>query len=311
MNALFPIFFGLLLGYVAGLRKLVDNVNVRSLATFVMRFALPCALFITVARTPVEQLSEQANGIVTILISYVAIYFVTYLIERRIYKAAPAPSAVQALTLGFPNLSAVGIPLLEALFGPRAGASVAMAIAVGAVTVSPVTLAILEGTTEAGAAKSSFNRVYHCVMQAVRHPVVLAPIFGLLAAFLHWNIPTFLERSFRTMGLVTAGGALFLTGLIISAQTVRMNWHVISAVIITNILQPALALGLAYALKLPADQTRVVVLLNALPSGFFGMVFGTGFKVTPEVTSSVLLVSHAFSVVSLAGWIVFLNSNSY
>ena len=40
-NALVPIFAGLLLGYIAGLRNVVDNRNVKSLITFVMSFALP------------------------------------------------------------------------------------------------------------------------------------------------------------------------------------------------------------------------------------------------------------------------------
>ena len=43
-NALVPIFAGLLLGYIAGLRNIVDNRNVKSLISFVMSFALPCSL---------------------------------------------------------------------------------------------------------------------------------------------------------------------------------------------------------------------------------------------------------------------------
>lgn len=44
-NAFVPIFAGLVLGYLAGLWKLVDNQNVRTLIMFVMSVALPCSLF--------------------------------------------------------------------------------------------------------------------------------------------------------------------------------------------------------------------------------------------------------------------------
>jgi malonate transporter and related proteins len=44
-NALVPIFAGLLLGYLAGRWKFVDNQNVRTLIMFVMSMALPCSLF--------------------------------------------------------------------------------------------------------------------------------------------------------------------------------------------------------------------------------------------------------------------------
>ena len=52
VNSLVPVFGGLLLGYAAGLRNVVDKKDLRALITFVMNFAAPCALFTTIARTP-------------------------------------------------------------------------------------------------------------------------------------------------------------------------------------------------------------------------------------------------------------------
>src|SRR6202795_5302800 len=51
-NSLVPIFVGLLFGYAAGLCKIVDNKDVKTLVSFLMTFALPCSLFVTIARTP-------------------------------------------------------------------------------------------------------------------------------------------------------------------------------------------------------------------------------------------------------------------
>jgi predicted permease len=42
-NSTIPVFAGLLLGYAAGLRNLVDNKDLRTLSTFVMSFAAPCS----------------------------------------------------------------------------------------------------------------------------------------------------------------------------------------------------------------------------------------------------------------------------
>jgi predicted permease len=44
-DALVPIFAGLLLGYIAGLRGILDNQNVRNFIVFEMSFAVPCSLF--------------------------------------------------------------------------------------------------------------------------------------------------------------------------------------------------------------------------------------------------------------------------
>ena len=69
-------------------------------------------------------------------------------------------------------------------------------------------------------------------------------------------------------------------------------------------LQPALALGIAMLLHLPLEQMRYVVLISAMPCGFFGAVFGKVFDANPRLASSGLIASHVVSVGTLAAWIV-------
>jgi malonate transporter len=116
-NALVPIFAGLLLGYIAGLRGVVDNKNVKSLITFVMSFALPCSLFVTIARTPHSLLWSQGKVAVALAIVYFVIFGLTHFAAQRLGKNTAADSTVLALTLGFPNAAAVGLPLLLAAYG--------------------------------------------------------------------------------------------------------------------------------------------------------------------------------------------------
>jgi malonate transporter and related proteins len=48
-------------------------------------------------------------------------------------------------------------------------------------------------------------------------------------------------------------------------------------------------------------------LLSALPSGFFGILFGEGFDATPEVASASLIASTVLGIFTLAGWIILLS----
>ena len=151
-NALVPIFAGLLLGYIAGLRNVVDNRNVKSLITFVMSLALTCFLFVTIARTPHDLLWSQSKVAVALAIVYFVVFGLTHLAAQRLGKNTAADSTVLALTLGFPNATAVGLPLLLAAYGNDTAVSVAVAIAIGSITISPITLAILESSTVEGQA---------------------------------------------------------------------------------------------------------------------------------------------------------------
>jgi malonate transporter and related proteins len=306
-NALVPIFSGLLFGYVAGLRNVVDNRNVKSLITFVMSFALPCSLFVTIARTSRHLLWNQGRVAVALAIVYFVIFGLTYIAAQRLGKNTAADSTVLALTLGFPNATAVGLPLLLAAYGNDAVVSVAVAIAMGSITISPITLAILESSTVEGKALSPMTRIRTSAWKAIKKPVVWAPVLGVLAVAMDFHMPTYVERSLTVLGSATAGTALFLTGLIVSAQRFEFTWGVGWSVFAKNLLQPALGLLIARFLSLPLEATRSVVLICAIPCGFFGIVFGKGFDATPEVASSSLIASYVIGIFTLAGWIIFLS----
>jgi malonate transporter len=272
-----------------------------------MSFALPCSLFVTIALTPHRLLWSQGKVAVALAIVYVVVFALTHLVAQRLGKNTAANSTVIALTLGFPNAAAVGLPLLLSAYGNEAVVSVAVAIAIGTITVSPITLAILEGSTDKGKALSPMTRIWTSAWKAVRKPVVWAPVLGVLAVAVNFHIPTFAEKSLTVFGSATAGTALFLTGLVVSAQRFKITWGVTCSVLAKNILQPALGLLVAKSLSLPLEATRSVVLISAIPCGFFGIVFGKGFDATPHVASSSLIASYVIGIFTLAGWIIFLS----
>src|SRR5258705_1923338 len=272
-----------------------------------MTFALPCSLFVAIARTPRQLLWGQAKGALVLAIVYVVVFVATYFASRNLGKDTTANSAVLALTLGFPNHAGLGIPLLLAVYGPEASVTVAVGLAVGAITITPVTLAILESGTSAGRALSPAARIRVSLVRAVQKPVFWAPVLGVVTAVVELHMPTYLDKSLTILGDATDGTALFVTGLITSAQRFNLNWGVGWAVLGKNVIQPALCLAVALLLGMPLEETRFVVLLSAIPSGFFGILFGKGFDATPEVASSSLVASTVLSIVTLAGWIGFLS----
>jgi predicted permease len=132
-------------------------------------------------------------------------------------------------------------------------------------------------------------------------------VLGVVAAVVELHRPIYFDKSLSILGDATEGTALFVTGLIASAQRFNLNWGVGWAVLGKNVIQPALCLAVALVLGLPLDHTRYAVLLSALPSGFFGILFGEGFDATPEVASASLIASTVLGIFTLAGWIILLS----
>ena len=303
-DALVPIFAGLLLGYFAGLWRVMDNQNVQTLITFVMSFAIPCSLFLAVASTSLSALRQQAAPALTLAIVYLVLYSVSFYWARAQENLDPSDSSVVALTLGFPNSAAVGLPLLASVFGPQSTVTVATSLAIGSITVSPITLAILEARRGSSSAGFSLRIVGRPLMRSIKKPIVWAPLLGLLFSCAGLLLPSFVHRSFAVMGSAADGSALVLTGLVVSAQRFKFGGNTLNAVLLKNVLQPVLALGLAKLIHLPIEQMRYVILISAMPCGFFGTVFGKGFNSSPNIASSGLIASYAMGIGTLAVWIV-------
>jgi malonate transporter and related proteins len=112
LNALVPIFAGLLSGYVAGRRGLIDNKDIRSLIALAMNIAVPCALVSIIIETPRALLENQATTAIAIALVFIGLYAGCYFWARQSLHMSIADSSVLALTTGFPN-AAVALPLLS------------------------------------------------------------------------------------------------------------------------------------------------------------------------------------------------------
>ncbi|PII15846.1 malonate decarboxylase subunit [Stenotrophomonas indicatrix] len=308
--ALVPIYFVLLLGYTAGKFGVINNTHVGELNTVVMSYALPASLFAATAATPRTDLLSQWPLLVILGCAMMVVYPLWYLLQRKVLGQPSSEAALQSLTVALPNYAAAGLPIVVALLGPTHTVPVALAIAAGSLLPSPVTLALLElaapkksGSGEQG---SRVRRSLQAVGHALLKPIVLAPIAGTLIAMLGWKLPTVASVSLTQIGQAAGGMALFVTGLILSAQRFRLTWNTAIATITVTVAQPLLALGIARMIGAPDDITRIAVLMAALPSGFFGILFGVNAGVASEESGSMVIASTLASVVTLAvtiGWL--------
>jgi len=121
------------------------------------------------------------------------------------------------------------------------------------------------------------------------------------------HIPEYVASTLVCLAGAAAGGALLLTGLILSAQPFTLNCPVLITAFAKLILQPMLAFGIALAMPVSHQQVRDITLISAIPGGFFGIVFGKSFNTIPEVASSGLIATYGLAIATLPLWIVFLS----
>jgi len=300
LTALVPVFFGLGLGYYAGHRGRVDNRNVAALNVTLMHFVLPCSLFLGVGRTPPAVLRSQFPLLAILGIAMIAIYALAFLLERKVFRKSSSEASVQALTVSFSNNVAVGLPLLSSLFGASGLLAVAAAIVAGVLIISPITLVLLEYNADAeNNARPLLKRLGPAMLSSIRRPVILAPLCALIFPITGHLLPASAAQTLDLVGKATTGLALFLTGLILSAQAVKVSSGVACGVLLKNIAQPALVVLLVFLFHQHGEIAREAVLLAAVPAGFFGTVFGSRYGVSSADASSTLVFSTLASIITL------------
>jgi predicted permease len=302
LNALLPVFFTLSLGWFAGWRKIIDNRQLLSINILLMNFALPVSLFVAMARTPMAMLRDEGLLVAALAIAMVVIYAVTWTIQRRFFHRSKQAAAVQSLTVAFPNCAAVGLSLLPAVFGPGSTAVAAIGIAVGAIIISPLTLAILESEQRLADGVKTDTKLdfLYAIGRSFRRPIVFAPIAGLLMTVSGVGLHPLVAPTLMLLGQGAAGIALFLTGLILSAQPFRWSKDMSMGVLLKNVAQPYGMFLLLHLVHIPPVAAAEAVLLTAVPAGFFGTVFGARFGVQAPEASATLITSTILSAVTLS-----------
>lgn len=304
VTALLPVFLVLFLGYFAGRRKLIDNKNVASLIVMLMQFALPLTLFISIAKTPQEVILQNGPLALVLALGLVIVYVAVLFVQRKVFGLSLGDAAVQTLTIAFPNFASIGLPLLLPIFGPQSALPVAIAIAVGSVTISPLTLAMIEmhkGQLQDNAVQGSVvEKFFVALKNSVKKPIFIGPMLGLAVALTGFKVPPLAIVALAPITGATAGLGLFLTGLMLSAQTIKVDANVTFGLVLKNVLQPLVVFGLVRALNLPDPIAAQAVLLTAIPSGFFGLVFGAHNGLRPPVSGATLIVSSLSALLTLS-----------
>ena len=223
LNALVPIFVVMALGYLAGWIRDVDNKHVDELNALVMDFALPASLFVATASTSRTVLVAQWPLLVVLIVSMLALYALSYLMQRRLFGLGSSEASVQALTISTPSYAGAGLPLIAAMYGASDVIDVALGVAAGSIVVSPLTLAVLEANKASAGGEGNLGTILQAVGRSLRKPIVLAPVIGVVFSLLGIPLPEALRRSFQLIGQAAGGVALFLTGVILSAQRIELE----------------------------------------------------------------------------------------
>ena len=314
----FPFFALVLCGYVAVRRRMLPQLAIRGMNSFVLYFALPCLLYRFGSTTPLKRLLDPGVFGVYLLCALITVALVIG--WSRLRGVDWNNGAFGALVAAFPNTGFMGVPLLVALLGPRASGPVIVTIATDLIITTSLCIALSRiGLGGSGTA------LRHALAGVVRNPLPWAILLGALASSMGVTLPVPVDA---TMGLLAGAAspvALFTIGAVLARSQMNAagpvpgaarwtaQWADTAPVAIAKLLlHPLLVFGVghaAIAAGAPLDPFawKVLILVACLPCASNVALLTERFGADTGRIARIILVSTALSFFSFSAAVAILS----
>lgn len=214
----------------------------------------------------------------------------------------PAPTrGALMLAAAFPNVTYLGLPVLEATFGPWAR-GIAIQYDLFACTPLLLTLGIVMASKLGTSAETGIpNGVLRPLLQV---PALWAALLAIILNLGGVASPEIVASLLRLLGNAVAPLMLIALGLGLRwmGSDPRQLLRVVPVLVIQLLLMPLLVWGLALASGLDTRLLSPVVLEAAMPSMVLGMVICDRYGLDTPFYATAVTLSTALSLFSLPLW---------
>lgn len=307
LYAIVPIIVIMGLGYVTGKRGVFTGKDSKKFNEVVLVYALPAALFVSIAQASREMLYRDIKLSIVSLVVIMGCFMGVYFIYRYCFKKnTQADAAVSALISGSPTIGFLGFAVLEPIFGTTP--AVALVVAIVGIVVNaigiPVGLSLLNSGLEKEKPGSTKNEsAWKPVIHALEQPVAWAPIAAVVWVLVGIPWPAWASPSFDLIAKANASMAVFSAGITLSSIKITVNWQAILGTILKLGLMPALTLIVGLLCGMDPLNLKMLVVANALPPAFSGIIIADEYDTYVATGTSSLTISVIVFMAACPFWL--------
>ncbi len=307
LTDLVPIFVIMILGYVSGRRGEFNAENARSLNQFVLNYALPAALFVSIVKADRAMLFSDIRLSLVSLGVIVGCYFLSFYGCKKLFHHSKAEASIAGLVGGAPTIGYLGFAVLEPIFGTSAtvGLVVAVvAIVVNAITI-PIALFLLNPSSDGTVSTTGPSNVNpgQALINALKEPVCWSPILAVIIVLTGFRFPNDLDPIFDLIAKANAGVAVFAAGITLASNKFQFNKEIFFNTFMKLIFMPAVMLGIGLLVGMGGEKLQMLVLCGALPPVFSGIIIGSRYQTYVQTGTSSLAVSTFLFMATAPLWI--------
>jgi len=305
-DLILPVFAVIVTGWLVGYTGYLSRTLSEALIHFAYNIAMPALLIVTIAQEPSHSLIDwrflAAFGGGSLLCFALVFGVMSIAASRNLASRTMFGMAASMTNTGF-----VALPVLQAIYGPRAVLPAAIATVFVAVVMFPIAVVLLEldQQDEHGAAVSPMATAKHVVL----NPLVISTLVGMLLSVLGLRMPGPVAAYFGIFADALTPCALFAIGLGLSLDGLRANIgqaSLLSAVKL--VIMPLIVYGLSLSLHLDPLYTIAAVICAAVPTAKTVYILAGEYHREEMMVASTVSLTTLASVVSLPVWLYALSA---
>jgi malonate transporter and related proteins len=300
-DLILPVFAVIVTGWIVGYTGYLSRTLSSALIHFAYNVAMPALLIVTIAQEPSHSLINW-RFIVAFgggsLLCFILVFGIMSIRGSRSLGSRTMYGMAAAMT----NTGFVALPVLQAIYGPRAVLPAAIATVFVAVVMFPVAVILLEtGQRDAdGSRTAPMATVKHIVL----NPMVISTLIGMLLSVLDLHMPRPVTTYLGIFADALTPCALFAIGLGLSIEGLRANLGRASLLAAVKlVIMPLMVYGLSVSMGLDPLYTIAAVVCAAVPTAKTAYILAAEYRCEEMMVASTVSLTTLASIISLAIWL--------
>ena len=286
------IFGIVLVGLASAKRNLWAGELDRKLSVFILNVSMPALILASVMGKDLEfEASEVLTLSLVAVVNYVILIGMACLIPK-IWHVNLSRQGLARFMLAFGNVSFIGYPVCDAVFGPKAVFCASVLNIPFNLLIFTIGVSFING----GKARSAFSP------KLVVSPCVVASLIAVVIALMGISVPAPVGQWFHLLGDLTTPCALLIIGSSLSHIPVRdmLGNRFAYAISLLRLIVLPLVVGVVLRL-MGVDRfvANVAVVLSAMPIATNGIMMCLQYGKDERVMTQGLFLSTLFSVVTI------------
>ncbi|MEN8210921.1 MAG: AEC family transporter [Thermodesulfobacteriota bacterium] len=281
-----PVFFLVLLGYIAGPRLELEAKTLSRTAYYIL---VPCFVFNMLSNVDIS-ISVAGQMILYTTLTHVLVAAAAFILAK-LMKCSRELTAAFVIIATFGNVGNLGLSLIDFRLGQAAQVSA---------TIYFVTIVLVAFVICVGIASWARGTGLTAVLSVFKTPALIAMVPALFFYGTDIEPPLFLSRITQLLGRAMIPVMLVTLGVQLSdIKKFHFNINVIIASGLRLILAPLIAFALTAVFTLSGMEIRSGILQAGMPVAVLGSIIAIEYDIVPEFVTTVVLFSTVFSLITV------------